>query len=305
MLATTWGGHPAYTLRNANVELTMVPSMGARIVGLRDMRRRRDWIWQPAGRASQTAPSPGSSFEDSGHGGIDECLPTIGACRVDGLDLPDHGEAWSAAWKLESRPGESELRTALRLPVSGLLFTRTISLSGPSVRLAYALENPGPQARRFIWAWHPLLGIQPGDRLKLPGGTTELALQVALGERAGQRGERWRMPVPFAGYDLRRLALGRDEGACVKGFVGPLAHGLAGAALIGAGGESFRVHWAEKENPYCGLWLSRGYRGWHHVAIEPTNAPADRLDEVPAALSAATQLAAGETRRWALTVELS
>jgi galactose mutarotase-like enzyme len=300
---TTIDGFAAATLGNDQVELVVVPRLGARIVALRHRPSDRDWIWQPAPRVPLRAALPGSDFEQSGHSGIDECLPTIGACEVDGRRLPDHGEAWTAAWQWE--PEAAAIRTAVALPISGLQLTRELTLQGSSVQCAYTLTNPTDEPVPFVWAFHPLFGIRPGDRLVPPAGASELLLEVAQGRQTGGKGERWAFPSPFPGYNVERLDLGGHPGACLKGFLGPLPGPRTEISLVGEGAESLRLSWDSRENPWCGLWLARGYKKWHHVALEPTNAPADRLDQVATPRNPAPRLEPRECRRWSLSLTLA
>jgi galactose mutarotase-like enzyme len=298
-------GFDVVYLRNEAVELQIVPQLGARIVSLRDRRARREWVWHPTPPAPLGAQPLGASFEAAGHGGIDECLPTVGACLWRGRNLPDHGEAWTSAWAMDAvalAQGIVRLRAAL--PVTPLEVERDLVLNGDEVRLDYRVRNRGASTEEFLWSWHPLFALRAGDRLELPPTAREMRLEVALGLHAGARGDIWSVPRPFPAIDLTRLDLGTEVGACVKGFLGPLPDGEATASLRGAGGESLHLRWARDENPLLGLWLSRGYRGWHHLALEPTCGAPDALNRAVQEWNLCARLAPGATKRWSLSLRL-
>jgi hypothetical protein len=46
-------------------------------------------------------------------------------------------------------------------------------------------------------------------------------------------------------------------------------------------GASLALEWPAELFPYAGVWITRGvWKGLHHWAIEPTNAPLDRLSDI-------------------------
>src|SRR5438445_361846 len=94
-------GFEVFILSNQEVELAVVPELGARIISLKDVRTGREWLWHPAGRRKLFRNRTGDNFERSPLVGLDECLPTIAPCSWQERDLPDHGEVWAAAWSLD------------------------------------------------------------------------------------------------------------------------------------------------------------------------------------------------------------
>jgi galactose mutarotase-like enzyme len=248
-------------LRNESVEIRIVPELGGRILSLRDLRSGREWMWHPAD-ARQLARHPlGCDFQHSTLAGADECLPTIDACRWEGRDLPDHGECWASAWTLDaSALDEGQLRTTLDLPLSPLRFERTVTLDGPHVKLAYCLTSRSDQPERWLWAFHPLYPLCPGDRLELPG----------------------KAPSPECA-----------PGAFAKVFY-PATEGMV--SLVRADGNRLTTTWSPAELPWLAVWITRGgWHGHHHLALEPTFASADTpaYPDVPL-------LAPGATARWSL-----
>ena len=297
-------GFRTVALTTAALEVRVAPQLGARIVSLRDLRTGREWLWPGAGMFPRIIPRLGDSFERSGHGGIDECLPTIGACAWKRRALPDHGEVWTQPWTLdEAALTRGEIRTSLVLPLSPLALTRTIRANGSEVRFEYELTSLSEEPEEFLWSWHPLFGLRPGDRLDLPAGASEMRLEVAVGAHTGERGEFWLLPRPHAGVDLLSLDLA-GANACVKGFIGPLSAGETAVALRGADGSALELMWNAEENPFLGLWLARGYRGWHHIALEPTCGAPDRLDLAVESWRHHSTLAPRAGRCWAVRMRL-
>ena len=56
-------GFEVFILANQDVELAVVPELGARIISLKDLRTRREWLWHPAGGRKLFRNCAGDSFE--------------------------------------------------------------------------------------------------------------------------------------------------------------------------------------------------------------------------------------------------
>src|ERR1700690_4239136 len=85
-------GFSVHVLNNEDVELAVVPELGAKIISLRNLRTGREWLWHPLDKVKLFKNHPGDEFCGSPLAGIDECLPTILPCAWRGRELPDHGE---------------------------------------------------------------------------------------------------------------------------------------------------------------------------------------------------------------------
>lgn len=274
---------PIHRLRSDVLEVSVVPSLGARVVSLRNRLTGREWLWHAGTQPRHFANVLGDPFELSPLVGWDECLPTIGTCVCQGRALADHGEVWSAAWSVDpAAASETELRTRLRLPVSPLAFERTLRLAGPTLVAEYGLQNLSTQPEPFLWAMHPLLRVEPGDALELTG-----EMRQQLGHSP------W----------LETLEFPKDQRACAKVFAGPLHLGQAGVRNHHTG-DALRFEWSTAQLPLLGLWLTRGgWRDHHHLALEPTNGNTDSLAEL-VATDQADHLEPGETRRWSVTLSV-
>ena len=301
---TTQAGFRVLGLKSDGVELRCAPDLGGRLFSLVGRRSGREWLWRRREGPELFTPVDPHDFGTGTFAGLDECLPTIGACTWRaGQALADHGGIWAQAWTVENHGGNC-LDLSAELPGLGLRFQRRIRLDGPVVRFEYTLENLSATAAPALWAMHPLFTLAEGDRLELPAGVHELALG---GARPVLPVKDPSVPVisfpePAPGVRLDALALADVRDGFLKCFTPRLPAGRAHAALFNpAGGDRLDVDWDTAAAPFLGLWLTRGgYRGWHHVALEPTNAPFDRVDEAAAdpRLAPAVVLPAGARRDW-------
>jgi len=252
-------GFDVYWLDNEAVELGVVPELGARIISLKDRRTGREWMWHPPGGLHLFRNRPGDDFSLSPLVGMDECLPTIAACSWQGVELPDHGEVWSAPWQVDAAGWEGgSLKTSVRLKILPFTFQRTITLQGNEIEIGYRLDNHGTEDKHFLWAVHPLLRLQAGDRLDLPASTRGLL-----------NGAAW----------VDAVATAIPEKNHAKIFAAPVTEGLS-AVTNQTTGDRLEFEWNPEENGTLGLWLTRGgWHGHHHFALEPMNADSDALPQ--------------------------
>jgi galactose mutarotase-like enzyme len=250
-------GFAVYVLGNPNIEVAVVPELGAKIISLKNLRTGRDWVWHPADGLKLFRNRSADDFSKSPLVGVDECLPTVAPCSWRGRNLPDHGEAWNSAWNLDPEAWtDGLLRTSVRFKISPLDFERTMELRENEVCLSYRLHNRSETEERFVWAMHPLLDLRAGDQLVLPASTRAMVSDGA-----------W----------IDALDSAIPEGNCSKVFAGPLSEGFTGIQNRESG-ERLEIEWNPAENAMLGLWLTRGgWHGHHHFAIEPTNAGDDSL----------------------------
>src|SRR5262249_9040111 len=142
------------------------------------------------------------------------------------------------------------LKTSVRLEISPFDFERTIELDDNEICLSYQLSNRNSASEFFLWAMHPLLKLQEGDKLVLPSSTRNLL-----------NGETW----------VDAIGSVTPSGGCSKLVAGPVGEGRVGVRND-ITGEQINFAWNTSENNGLGLWLTRGgWHGHHHFAIEPTN----------------------------------
>ncbi len=250
-------GFEVFILSNQEVELGVVPELGARIISLKDLQTGREWLWHPAGGRKLFRNDAGDFFESSPLVGVDECLPTIASCSWEGRELPDHGEVWAAPWAVDNEAWENGvLRTSVSLKISPFDFERTIELEENEIRFTYRLNNRSAAEELYLWAMHPLLRLQTGDQLELPAST-----------RALLNGAAWIDAVNSA----------QPKGDCEKFFASLIKEGRA-AINNPETGDRLAFHWDAAENNTLGLWLNcGGWHGHHHFALEPANGEPDVL----------------------------
>lgn len=287
-----------HSLTNEAVSLAIVPELGGRLVSLRDRASGREWLdgWSPARSRRIWHPTDSADFATGPGAGIDECLPTVLPCRVGGRDLPDHGELWNRPPVFDpsaAANGEFLCEWALRsLPLG---FRRRITLEGQRVRFDYRIENLADRPTPFLWAWHPLFTWRKGDRIRFTP-----AVKSCLSPGGGA------LPWPVAenGADLSRALFPKGASPAAKVFVGPLAK--AAAEIRAKDGARISIKWPAGILPYAGIWITRGFwKGLHHWAIEPTNAPVDRLSDIAAQdAPSPTLLMPREVRTWSLAVDV-
>jgi galactose mutarotase-like enzyme len=171
--------------------------------------------------------------------------------------LPDHGEVWNAAWQLDEGAWKrGVIKTSVQLPISPFEFTRAIEIQNDTLCVNYHLLNLSKDPQEFLWAMHPLLALQTGDRL---------VLSHEIRQRLGRQ--------PW----LDSLDFEENVSSCVKAFAGPLQQGHA-EIFNPVSNDSLIFKWDVADCNTLGIWLTRGgWNGHHHVALEPTNGAPDSL----------------------------
>lgn len=302
IFTTTEQGFAVTGLRTPDAELAMVPALGGRIISLRNCRTGREWCWHRPEAGWLWANAPEDDFGRSPQAGMDECLPSVAACTWRGRAIPDHGELWNRAWRLD--PVElslGRLAATVTLALSPLVFERRIraGLDPGSFVFEYSLRNTAAASEEYLWCAHPLLAILPGDRMVLPPEVTHWRLNGGVGDRVIRHGETWAYPEPFPGVRLDRLETPGMPRGCVKGFAAPLPVGTARAAIANElTGDRLEVRWDTAVNPCLGVWLNRGHGGFHHVALEPASAAPDSLAHAVESWGQFSLIPAGGTVRW-------
>jgi len=311
---TTVAGFPAVGLRSDEIEVVAVPAVGMKLTHLRRLRGR-EWLWRNP-ELPLALPRPAASFVDTADsGGWDECFPTVGASPIPGAapgdpPLPDHGELWSADWVsslYEDADGTtlSGVARGVRLLYE---FRRDVTvLRGvPAVRFRYHLRHLGDAPFPWIWSAHPLVNVQPGATLELPG-VHQVTVDQVHGRNDLSSGDIVSWPGAIGG-DPARFVFPDEGGWAVKLFgdrgSGPMV------LTDPRQGERLEISAAPAEVPQVGLWLNLG--GWapagrspySNLGLEPCIGAPDRLVDAVERWHTAQVLDPGGERRWELTVSL-
>jgi hypothetical protein len=302
----------------------LVPALGGKV---RDMMLGgRQWLWHNPDVPFAFRRTGARYAERRESGGIDECFPTVGSCRLPswvegarGARLPDHGELWAQPPDVAivtDDEGHSATCTwsGAALPYR---FTRRITVHPEgSVAFAYSATNTGAHRIPFLWSSHPIFPLTPRTRLVLPeGATTRLCSQ--RGVDFGKMGSEHQWPKLRAGgtvVDLSRPfgALGGDY-AC-KLFVQLPRCEVIVAVEEGPARLEMLLH--GREIPTIGVSISRtaaggGARRWWPLgrkarptctmSIEPCLGAPERLTDALGIWDDAHWLEPGATARWGMT----
>lgn len=247
----------------------------------------REWLWsRDEPRRVQVAPS--DPFADAG--GIEECVPTV-------RGLPDHGDAWSRAWR-ETGYGSAEARC------TDFTLRRQIITGRNRVSARYRLSAaPG---YRFVWAAHALLDVSDSATLRVPG---DPAVRL-YPEAAAFLDRPWPPGAPFltvcwpGSGGLRLDRLGPDDGTAI----GAIVQGCT-TATVCDGGLRLRLSLDAGTGLPASMALWRNLRGfpdgdpYRSIGVEPMLGSVFDLAEARQADDAATIPQAGYVE-WGLEIEV-
>lgn len=313
---TRIGALDALVLNNGLVRLTVVPELGGKIVSLIRLPSECEYLLQPAdSERAYRRRSFGDKFEDYDPSGFDECVPTVAECWYPEKpfltsQLPDHGDVWCLPASADVMGDQITLTTPLRsLP---LRFMKKVRLRGNTIRLDYEAMNMSQSTVKFLWSAHPLLRVEPGAEIILPGGVKELEVGWSKDERLGKGGDRctWPNAIESSGQmvEINRV-VSLTAGTAEKLFTPRLSQGACGMFQTREN-ESIVFRFDPKLVPYVGLWVCQG--GWptsrtskqFTVAIEPCSGRPDFLAEAIRRNECAA-LGAHRTMRWWMEIEVS
>lgn len=300
-------------LASDEVRVGIEPVHGGRIVSLVDRRSGREWLVQ-ASDADDGAIGSWAAHDAVFTGerayGWDECLPTVAPCadplEPSGPPLRDHGDGWGRPVEVEPRPGADGGPASLRMTweVAGRYrFERVVTLDGPAVRTDYRMIALGRDVP-FLWSIHPLLALEPGARLAIPGvDAVRVTNGPGLDLRAANGQVAWPVVDTLAGdrLDLSRIP---DSSAGTARKLYAVAAAVDGPAIAWQpDGAGLAFDWDREVAPALGIWIDAG--GWpvgagrQQVALEPTTAPFDDLATAMAHDQAAWARPGHDVRWWA------
>jgi galactose mutarotase-like enzyme len=312
---TSVSGFPAIAIRSAQLEVVAVPALGMKLTNLRRLNGR-EWLWR--NDQIPLAPSkPSSSYvETADSGGWDECFPTVGPCPIPGAppgspELPDHGELWSASWI--SSVYQAADGTTLAGYATGSIFPyefhRQVVLhpDEPLIRFRYLLRHTGEAVFPWIWSCHPLLNVQPGTLLSLPG-ISQVKVAAVHGRHDWHENDTIDWPDAVGGGG-ESFTFPREGNWAAKLFANVRTEGSM-VLTDPRRGERLEIVVQAEEVPQVGLWIN--CRGWappgrvpyYNLALEPCIGAPDRLDRAVTAWHTAQTLQPGETRQWSLELRL-
>lgn len=271
-------------LCNDHLRAHILPEEGGRIASFFDVQSGLEFLLQPSpayqGRQSH---SLWDRFENSACAGIDDCLPSVGACGAEtpGGPVPDHGDFWRLHWTVLSTSKTDSVNIAATGYSRHLHLEKSVRLHDASLELQYRIRNLKETPVPFLYALHPLLAIDPEDRILLPPEVTNVRIDSSRGQRLGNSGTVIAWPKPHG--PISDLDLSRTEAVTASTaemlYTGPLQSGWCGLYRARSG-NGIVVRFNARTLPYLGLWFC--YGGWpedphqprqYAVAFEPTVAP--------------------------------
>lgn len=322
----TYRGFAAFELSNGQISLVIIPDLGGKIASIRHIGSDREWLWTNP-YLSYDRPIYGASYvREYDFGGVDECFPTVAPAFYpaepwSGTPVPVHGELWAQPWEVSCSEA-SEERVTLTLVCHGVRFpyrferTITVERDRPSARLDYRVINLSPYAMPFLWSIHPLLPLEPGMRLTLPAGVSQIRIDFSTQDWLGKTGELHAWPVVTDSkgemIDLSKIpppSIGRG----VKLFTLPLQGREPVEAILADvdGVHSFRFRFLPQEVTHVGVWINCA--GWtplneppyYNIALEPCIGASDLLTVAVDRWREHGILEPRQDRSWALEILLT
>ncbi len=266
-------GLRAIELENDWLRVTVLPDVGAKIYDLVWKPTGRNFLWHNPRIAPQTFPIE-ANFDNYWCGGWDDGFPTCDACEYKGEQYPNLGELRSVRWSVElaGLVGEEAVaKLGAFGPISAVRAKKTVIVAGrsPVIRMHYEITNLGPLPLDFIWGTHPALDPTAHMTLRIPAKTGIVG--QASDSTLGTPGQRYSWPMLETAHG--RVDMSRVQTIEAKTFYGHYATDLeAGwyAVEDTERGEGFLLQFPADLCRYLWMWLVYGgWRGYHHVIVEP------------------------------------
>ena len=277
---------------SALLEVEVLPTVGAKIGQVRDLRDGRLWLVQP--QAPYKTLQHGTRWTEYDTSGMDDCFPSVDECAYrlppwEGTSLPQLGEWVYGSWDVASHSNDAIALSRLGRALPYFAH-KSVSVVSDVVRVSYCVENRGDAPLEYIWSAHPLLNAGSDFHLQLPSGDLSFVTYPPDGQVY-----RW----PWYGdVDLSRNWI--ERGRTLKIFVLGLAQGRCDLRL-----DDKAVQFEfDLSPPILGIWFNHfgfpkeGRRPFRCIAIEPCTSPTDVLDD----RHAHRLLEPGADHRWSMTI---
>ena len=267
---------PLLTLTNGQLSVQFVPALGGKIVSIKDAAGR-----EYLSRSDRPyAPREyGMDFGKTEFDGIDECFPTMGACKYpfapwEGAEMVDHGELFATAWKVLEGPGVDMQCEGTRF---GYVFRRRATLEGRTLTLRYTATNTSDAPLHYMYLFHPLFAADAGSGLVIPDA---MRIRISYNHQnfLAEHGtiKPWGELTDAEGQPFKNDQFRPHSERYYKYHSEKLD--AAELLLRHADGAGVRMTWSKDVLPYFAVWTSEGsIGGLHHFAPEPSNASVDDL----------------------------
>jgi galactose mutarotase-like enzyme len=252
-------------LENEWLSLSVLPEVGAKILTLSDKKSNRKVLWRNPRIRPQAYPID-ANFDNYWCGGWDDAYPTADACVHGGEPFPNLGELRSLRWEVETLEADETKATA-RLsaygPISAIKATKTVTLTGRTLQMNFAIESLSPIPLDFLWGTHPAFAVEGGSRLIIPARTGIVA--QSNHPSLGKPGDRYSWPL-INGTDMS-IVPDISSGINCGHYATDLEDGWFAVETRGQG---ILYEFPRETCPHLWLWLVYGgWRGYHHAVVEP------------------------------------
>jgi len=183
----------------------------------------------------------------------------------------------------------------------------TLDPSEPLARFHYQLRHTGDAPFPWIWSSHPLLNVQPGSELTLPG-VSQVKVSAVHGRDDLSENDVVSWPGAIGG-EADRFSFPENGAWAVKLF-GDLPSEGRMILTDPRRGERIEIVARTPEVPQVGIWINchgwapSGRTPYYNLALEPCIGAPDRLDLAAEDWHTAQRLEPGEEREWSLEVRL-
>ncbi len=272
----------AHVLENDFLRAVVLPAAGGRIWQVTDKLTGTDLLWNNPAIAPSLLPT-GSSYDEHWSGGWDDLFPNDEAAEFAGLQLPDHGELWTAPWTLQ-RPGKrdaaEEFILNCKTAISNFAVEKRLRLAAGERRFTvdYKLTNCGESRLPFLFKLHPAFAVDEGDRIDVPCQVAALEPEF----RGTLMGDSFDWPYfthNGSSVDMRRVPAA-DSGA-VHFFYGTgLRKGWCG---ITRRQKKLSVALQFDHSVFSCCWLFATHGGWKNLnvaVLEPATGHPFRLQKM-------------------------
>jgi hypothetical protein len=272
------------TMENEFISLAVLPDLGGKMISLQNKQSGREFLFRSPRPLNK--PVYGQNYADLDASGFDECFPTLAQGFYPewpwkGTEIPDHGEVFALPWKYEVRQDDLVLSVSgVRFPYT---FTKIIQLKENSVTINYELRNHCAYDFKYLWSAHPMLVVQKGMKIHLPGNP-RVRTDFSLHERFGKHlyettwPNAWQADGKQADLSIVRSD---DENAATKFFTTALPEGWCGLEDPESG-DFLKMEFPVEKVPYVGVWINEGgvfEAGTNYqVALEPCTGCPDKLE---------------------------
>lgn len=273
--ATQADGLDALVLENEALRVTVLPAMGGHVAELVDLAAGRDLLWHNPRTPPRPAPY-GAWFDDWWSGGWDEIFPSGDRGTLHGDVLPYMGELWCVPWSAgTSSDGTSaSIHATGYTTIAAARFDRRLTLRAgePVLRASYRIENLDVRPLPYTWGIHPAFAVTSTHRIDHPGH--DMVVGVSSDPSMGTVGDGYIWPqlkdgTLAGGSRDMRFARSREAGVFGGHWATDLPQGWL-ALTDTATRRGVAIAFDRRIFAHAWLWqVYGGWRGHHHVALEP------------------------------------